>query len=191
LLSNPSPLLSKFLVSRKQGLSRRTIQFYYSCLNRASSIIGTDTKAKDIKQLLDSLTCSNGGKHAYYRALRAFYNWLYSPKSEMELNTQDNPMLLIEPPKVEKQLLPALTNEQVNQLIERVDSLRDKAIISLFADSGVRLNELTNIQANDINWTDCTITMRRDERTLQWVHHEHIWKHNTRCKTLSQDPGTI
>jgi integrase/recombinase XerC len=37
--------------------------------------------------------------------------------------------------------------------------MRDKAIISLFADSGMRLNELTNIKASDIDWDIYTITI--------------------------------
>jgi integrase len=40
-----------------------------------------------------------------------------------------------------------------------VDNIRDKAIISLLADSGMRLNEIANIEANDINWDTYTITI--------------------------------
>jgi len=42
--------------------------------------------------------------------------------------------------------LPALPPEQVNDLIEQADNLRDKAIISLFADSGMRLSELASVK---------------------------------------------
>ena len=101
---------------------------------------------------MKSLRCSNGGKHAYFRALRAFYRWLYSSRSGYKLNPQDNPILLVEAPKVEKRILPSLSLEQVNYLIEVVDNLRDKTIISLFADSGIRLNELAAIKSTDIDW---------------------------------------
>ena len=37
--------------------------------------------------------------------------------------------------------------------------MRDKAIISLFADSGMRLSELAQIKAGDIDWEDYTITI--------------------------------
>ena len=47
--------------------------------------------------------------------------------------------------------------EQVDYLINQVNNLRDKAIISLFADSGMRLNELVNIQSCDIDWEEKTI----------------------------------
>ena len=63
-------------------------------------------------------------------------------------------MLLIDAHKVEKKMLPSLTQEQVCQLIEQAESVRDEAIISLFVDSGLRLNELATIKAHDIDWGD-------------------------------------
>ena len=96
-------------------------------------------KGQEIARFLNSLKCSNGGKHAYYRTLRVFYNWLYSPKSGYNLNPQDNPILLVDAPKLEKRILPSLSNEQVDYLIEQAECVRDKAIISLFVDSGLRL----------------------------------------------------
>ena len=147
-----SELVSKFLASRRQGLSSRTIQYYRDTLRLAASIIGLKICCQDIKAFLDNLGCSNGGKHAYYRALRAFYNWLYSPKSGYGLNPQDNPMLLVESPKVEKRILPSLTVEQLDYLIDQVECIRDKAIISLFADSGLRLSELASIDQANIDW---------------------------------------
>lgn len=101
---------------------------------------------------LDSLQCSNGGKHAYYRTLRVFYNWLYSPKSGYGLNPQQNPILMVDTPKLGKKILPSLTSDQVDYLIDQAECTRDKAIISLFADSGLRLTELANINPHNIDW---------------------------------------
>ncbi len=152
-------LVSNFLKSRRQGLSHKTIKFYNSFLNRAISVIGLNVTGKDITHFLYSLRCNNGGKHVYYRVLRAFYNWLYSPKSGYSLNTQDNPILNVDAPKVEKRILPSLTAEQVEGLIIKVDNVRDRTIISLLADSGMRLTELANVKANDIDWDSYTITI--------------------------------
>jgi len=145
-------LLTSFLKSRRQGLSSETIRFYCGYLNLARSVIGVNVTGQEIRQFLDNLGCSNGGKHAYYRTLRAFYHWLYSPKSGLGLDPKDNPILWIDPPKVEKRILPSLTPEQIAYLIDKAESVRDKAIISLFADSGLRLSELAAIRANDIDW---------------------------------------
>jgi site-specific recombinase XerD len=152
LVSNPQLLVSNFLKSRRQGLSLRSIEFYQCYLNRTRNVIGFHITAQDISQFLSNLGCSNGGKHAYYRVLRAFYNWLYSPRSGYGLNAQDNPMLLVESPKVERKILPSLTPEQLAYLIDQAECIRDKAIISLFADSGLRLSELANIEQANIDW---------------------------------------
>ncbi len=59
-----------------------------------------------------------------------------------------------------KTILPALTKEQVEYLIGVVESPRDKAIISLFTESGLRLSELAKIKASDIDWPSRTIPRR-------------------------------
>jgi len=107
-------------------------------------------------------------------------------------------MLLVDAPKVEKGILPSLTREQVNYLVEKADNLRDKAIISLFADSGMRLSELATIKAGDFDWESCTVTIwgkgskqRRapfTERTAEivkrWISQNgtdgNIWHLNSR-----------
>jgi site-specific recombinase XerD len=157
LLNTPSELIDRFITSRGQGLSPSTLEFYRDRLSKADSIIKVGVDPQDIKYFLDSLECSNGGKHAYCRALTIFYRWLYSPKSGLGLIPNDNPTLLIYTPKVEKKILPSLTQEQIYQLRKQVAYVRGKAIISLFADSGLRLAELANIRLQDIDWENRTI----------------------------------
>jgi len=41
---------------------------------------------------------------------------------------------------------------EVITLSNLADNLRDKVIIELFADSGMRLSEMVNIQFCDIDW---------------------------------------
>ncbi len=126
-------------------------------MNLARRVVGINVTGQEITEFLDSLKCSNGGKHAYFRTLRVFYNWLYSPKSGYNLNSQKNPILLVDAPKVEKKILPSLSQEQVEHLIEQADCVRDKAIISLFVDSGLRLSELANINPKNIDWDNRVI----------------------------------
>ncbi len=152
-------LVSKFLSSRRQGLSPKTIKFYEGYLKHSNCVLGFEITTQDINAFLNSLRCSDGGKHAYFRALRALYSWLYSPKSGYGLNTQDNPMPMVEPPKLQKRILPSLTSQQLEVLFNQASSLRDKCIIRLLADSGMRVSEITNIQESDIDWNTNTITI--------------------------------
>jgi integrase/recombinase XerC len=142
-----------FLDSRREGLSPRTINdFYKQYLTRAVPVLGlTPTPAK-INAFLRSLTCSEGGKHAYFRALRVFYRWLYSPKSGFGFEERDNPIKWVSPPKVPKLILPSLSREEVQLLLGAASSPRDRAMIALFTESGLRLSELTRVKPQDIDW---------------------------------------
>ncbi len=150
-------LLSEFLKSRRQGISPKTLKFYEGYLKRSGRVIGINVIGQEITEFLNSLDCTNGGKHAYYRTLRSFYTWLYSRKSGHHLNPQDNPILDVDAPKVEKRILPSLTEEQVEFLINHVKSVRDKCLISLLADSGMRLSEIASVKQSDIDWNTKTI----------------------------------
>lgn len=143
-------LLTKFLASRRQGLSPHTIAFYKQCLNPLVEFY--QLTPEGINRFLTNLECNTGGKFAYYRAIRAFCHWLVRNNL-----LKDNPLKSVDPPKPARPILPSLTNEQVDYLINYVESVRDKAIISLFADSGMRLHELSQIKTPDIDWENYLI----------------------------------
>ena len=103
------------------------------------------------------MTCSLGGKYGYLKDIRAFYNWLYSPRSGPPFNFQDNPIKWVDAPKRPKLILPSLSREQVELLISECGSRRDKAISALFTESGLRLSELANVRVDEINWHNRTI----------------------------------
>ena len=152
LSSVKQQLVDAFILSRRQGLSTRSIKNYRLYLRLANDVVGLNVTGQELQRFVDRRQCTLGGKHAYYRCLHAFYCWLYSSKSGFGLNAQQNPILAVEPPKVDKKILPSLTPEQVDCVIDKARCVRDKAIISLFADSGLRLSELANINPHDIDW---------------------------------------
>ena len=152
LTSRNLSLLTKFLSPRRQGISPRTIEFYESCLKPFTS--SYYLTPEDVNKFLANLKCGNA-KHAYFRAIRAFCNWL-----TRQGYLKDNPIERVDAPKPSRDILPSLTVQQVQYLIDLTDNLRDKTIISLLADSGMRLNELSNIRCGDIDWTSYTITIR-------------------------------
>ncbi len=109
---------------------------------------------EDINEFLSKLRCANG-KNAYYRAIIAFCNWLYR-----QGYIDDNPIITrVDAPKMSKVILPSLTPEQVEYLISQAESVRDKAIISMLADSGMRLNELLGIKEAHIDWDEQTVVI--------------------------------
>ena len=74
-----------------------------------------------------------------------------------------NPMIdrwgnaTIDAPKTSVKVLYTMTPENVRLLITAVSSSRDKALISLLADTGARRSEITNISVWDVDVEHCRI----------------------------------
>jgi site-specific recombinase XerD len=149
--------IEAFLQSRREGASPGTIEFYAKYLSKAVPVLGLTPRPTDINRFVDSLSCTVGGKHAYFRAMSVYYNWLYSPRAGLGFSIADNPFLLVDAPKRPTRIPASLTREQVEKLLAAAQNPRDKAIISLFTESGLRLSELLAINTSDIHWETHTI----------------------------------
>ncbi len=148
--------LSLFMDSRKaMGVTLRTLGFYQEKLHKfVSQIDYLKATRRDIQQYLNSIPPNQyglGNRHSHYRAIKTFHRWL-----EEEYGFS-NPIQGMPAPILGKPILPSLTREEVRMLIEKADTVRDKAIISLFVESGLRLAELTRIQHDEIDWNTRTI----------------------------------
>ncbi|MHA2069403.1 MAG: tyrosine-type recombinase/integrase, partial [Candidatus Thorarchaeota archaeon] len=86
----------------------------------------------------------------YYRSLSALLNWLIN-----EEILDYNPLLKIKVPRAEKKVIKALDSNGVNHLISALgntfDGVRNKAMILILVDCGLRLGELLSIEVGDIN----------------------------------------
>jgi len=141
-----------FMMSRRSmAVSPGTLDFYRIKIGRFLYEVNADTSTRqDIEMFL--LQFDNyGNRHAYHRAIKTFYNWRY------ETYDLPSPAKHLKAPRMEKLILPSLTRDQVNELLMMVDNVRDRAIITMFTESGLRLSELVNICPGDIDWQDQTI----------------------------------
>jgi len=144
--------LHLFLQSRQaMEVADGTLQFYRSKLGRFLPELDPDNaQRQDIEAYL--LQFKNpGNRHANYRAIRTFYNW------REESFGLPSPMRHMKAPKLPKLILPSRSREEVLVLIDKAHCDRDRAIISLFTESGLRLSELTDINPQDIDWESHTI----------------------------------
>ncbi|HUQ12352.1 MAG TPA: tyrosine recombinase XerC [Steroidobacteraceae bacterium] len=89
-------------------------------------------------------------------AVRGFFNYLLR-----ERVVTSNPALDVRAPKAAKRLPGTLDVDQINQLLEipAEDALavRDKAIMELFYSSGLRLDELVNLDHGQLDLADRTV----------------------------------
>lgn len=148
--------LALFLRSRESiGVSPKTLKYYRERLLKfVSAVDYLHATRQDVQGYLNSIPANKyglGTRHASFRAIKAFYRWLTS-----EYNIT-NPMDGMPAPILGKPILPSLKKEQVIYLIEKAPSTRDKAVISLFVESGLRLSELASIKPGHINWINRTV----------------------------------
>ncbi len=76
-------------------------------------------------------------------------------------------------PRVPNPVLSHPTLEQVKQLIRAAPGLRNKAIVALFADTGLRVSELAAIDPRRIDWEGNIIlidTKGRKQRRVKFGH---------------------
>ena len=100
-----------------------------------------------------AIPCNPGGKHAYLRAWKSFYSWA----QDNDLIT-DNPCSKVSI-KVPKPLRHAVGIEDIPTLLAACQSIRDKLIVSMLADTGLRLSELAGIRLGDMDLPKQTMTV--------------------------------
>ena len=104
-----------------------------------------------------------------YGALRcAFRFW----RREKKLST--NPMELLERPRRERALIRPLSPEQAAKLLDMPDTrtspgLRDRAMIALMLDTGLRVSEVLSLEVSRIDWVNCSATVMGKGRKERMV----------------------
>lgn len=149
--------IESFLIDRKiQNFRPGTLRFYRQKLRvlhvycQAQQItliseISTDIMRKFM--LWASEYHNPGGSHAIFRACKTFLKWW-----ELE-SGNPNPMQRLKPPKVDVEPLDPILVDDLHALL-KVSNKRDKAIILVLIDTGIRATELININIFDLKLTN-------------------------------------
>jgi site-specific recombinase XerD len=145
---------------RSRSLSHHTVAYYrrqlafFQVYCESQGVLDTENITADlIRQYLISLEDKHnaGGKHARYRAMKVFLLWF---EREMEPENWSNPVHKVKPPKYSKEPIEGASIEQIRKLIDTCDSsfigLRDKAILMFLLDSGVRIQELLDLDIDKV-----------------------------------------
>jgi len=141
-------LLEKFISSRPEGLSKKTIEFYRYTL---TNFVGYPLSPDGVGSYLKSLTCRNA-KLRFYQSLKILFRWL-----QRNGYISENPMDKVSAPKTQRKLLAAVSKEQLDVLLAHCHCERDKALISFLWYSGVRVSEAARVIAKDFNWDEGTV----------------------------------
>jgi len=143
-------LLDKFIKSRASGSSKKTLEIYQLTLG---SFVCYPLTLEGINTYLNSLTCGNA-KHNYYRCIKTLCRWLY-----LTDYLPTNPIEKVLPPRRQKKILPAISEEQLTTLVAHCLTERDKVTLNLLWYSGIRLSECANVKASDFNWSEGTVVI--------------------------------
>jgi len=171
---NNSDLIEMFLKDcHIRGLTQRTIDTYGSDLKTFFNHVTRSALEVDLSELRRFLTWLRDERHladstisTYYSALHSFYEYL-----EFEGRVETNPV-----PRFRRRYLAFLkTNsrgscgnserqlisvDDMRRLINSILGLRDKAVVTLLAKTGIRRQELVNIDIEDIDWVEQSITLK-------------------------------
>lgn len=147
--------LSDFILSRQAMLcTPRTIAWYEFNLNKILAWFEgqrvaspEEISSRHVRLLLGEMISkgySDGYVHAYARVMRTFIRFMHKEKYIDELVTFDMPKL------AQKQLR-FYTKQEVAQIIESCKDKRDRALILLMVDSGLRLSETIALNWGDVD----------------------------------------
>ena len=170
LLTAPNSLdshLQAFLLScRVDGLSPATIHNYQyqigafvNFCRQLNLTLTADITPQQIRLFILSLQETNrpSSVQDYRKSINRFFNWLIE-----ENIIETTPMRNIRPPKKEDRIVKPFSYQDIQNLLllcsgDRFLELRNKAIILVFWDTGVRNKEMAGIQLNDLNFDRETI----------------------------------
>lgn len=135
-----------FILSRK-ALRRtsKTIEFYEYTIGAFMQWLGDKTPTvRDVRIYLAHLTCADATVHAHARGIRAFLRFCHQE------GWIDEPVR-VQMPKVAQKRQPVLDAEQLHRLFSACRSSRDKALVLLMVDTGLRRNETLSLTWDDVD----------------------------------------
>jgi integrase/recombinase XerD len=155
--------LQDFLLDRQaRNLSPKTVDYYARSLIvwrdflRAQKVTQTaDVTATHIRRYIVHLTergHNPGGVVTLYTALRAYLHWY----SEEYTPANWNPLAKVKAPKQNKERLDPLSLSHFSALVENCPRHsfrgdRDRALLMLLLDTGIRHQELTDLAVGDVD----------------------------------------
>jgi len=136
----------EFIASRiSSNLSPRTIEWYEGRLRPFVRFCPTlPRQPGPIEAFLASLQGSLETRRDSFNALRAFFRFMG------QRHRFPNPMEAINPPRRQKAPMPTLEANELMRLLQSAQQPRDRAILTLIIDNGVRAGEVCSLLKENI-----------------------------------------
>lgn len=154
--------INNFIDSRiAANLSFTTIAWYRSKLKPfPASCPQLPGQPEPIEAFLAGVKGTPENRHAYFRALRALFRFT------SERFGTPNPMTKVSPPRCPKKLMATLDSNELIRLLYSATGLRDRAVLTLLLDTGIRSSELASLRKQDIKMSSVTVRGKCGEREV-------------------------
>lgn len=149
----------KFIRSRQiKGLANKTLESYRLLTARFIDFVGLETEMEDIdqdciEQFIESLykqSLSIASIGSYIRNTRIFLRW-YEKKHKVKYMAREIPI-----PRTPKKMVHLYTADEISLIFQSVHTCigwldaRNRAIIALMLDSGIRQGEVCSLEVNNV-----------------------------------------
>ncbi len=156
--------LDDFLLDQKvRGNSLQTIDYYSYALQIFSRFYGYDRDLSDLTlrickeyylYLIDDKSINSVSVQSYIRGLRSFLRWLYN-EDYIDVNICEKFKL----PKASRKVIDVLSDEEIDKLLAALSgdewlTVRNRLIVALMLDSGLRLNEVVTLRRSCVHLND-------------------------------------
>ena len=159
--------IATFLSDRRaQNLSSGTVDFYSKKLKVFMQFCNaqlytnlTDLTPDALRSFLIQLSEQGhnpGGIHCYYRTVKTLLSFI---EAEYEPNDWHNPITRIKPPRCAIEPLQGLASGLFGKLV-MCAGVRDKMILYLLLETGLRASELCGLDVGDVDLADASILVR-------------------------------
>lgn len=154
--------INEFLQNRHaSNLKPASIEWYRVLLQPLASVFSTlPEEPGPIEEFLSQATGSPETKHGRYRVLNVFFKFI---KERWGIS---NPMQQIAPPRRPKKVLPTLESHEVMLLLNSATNARDRAMLTLLIDTGIRSGELAGLRKSDIKRDTIRVSGKTGEREV-------------------------
>jgi site-specific recombinase XerD len=159
-----SEAVQAFLLSRQVGgFTSRTVHLYREVLGPFQKAMGADQSDCDplaVQKYLTALRSRVNGTttHLHFSKLRAFFGWCIEAGLLREHPLRGLTM------KAPKTLPRVPEDETIRKLLlacpETYEGRRNRALIALLADSGLRISEALRLRIEDVNFAGRTVSVR-------------------------------
>lgn len=168
--ADKTPVEAFISAKRIEGCSEKTLKYYQSTIDALLTTLGKSAQqltTEDLRgYLINYQRKRQSGKVTIdniRRILSSFFSWL-----EDEDYIIKSPVRRIHKVKTAKVVKDTYTDEELELMRDNCRSVRDLAMIDLFASSGMRVGELVVMNREDINFSEreCVVLGKGDKERM-------------------------